>query len=165
MSLFFHQPKSVSRIGKNAIEGNMWMIAFQLQQFYNALPFLESLLKIIPGLYSAWLRLWGCRIGAKVNWTPGCQVVDRTLLEVGDRCLIGNMSYISGHAIKKKDDTYILFIKKVIIGNDCVISYSSTLSPGSVMGDRSFLEAGGVLYPNYKLNAGEKYERFQELSH
>src|SRR5690242_15747852 len=35
-----------------------WLAASHIQAFYDALPQLESLLRVIPGFYSMWLRLW-----------------------------------------------------------------------------------------------------------
>lgn len=162
--LFFDQPIGIGKLGKKAKGGNPWYIAYQLQKLYNSHLWLERSIKLIPGLYSAWLRLWGSKIGKKVNWVAGAQVLDRTHLIVGDRCLFGHQCCISSHAIKKQGDTYSIYVNNVTIGDDCVVSYLSTISPGVVMGNSSFLEAGGVLYPNKKLKEGEVYARFQELS-
>src|SRR5262245_52477786 len=45
-----------------------WLAAHHIQAFYDALPFLESLLRVIPGFYSMWLRMWGSQIGYGVEW-------------------------------------------------------------------------------------------------
>jgi hypothetical protein len=36
-----------------------WWGGHQLQLIYLAAPWLEGLLRLVPGVYSAWLRLWG----------------------------------------------------------------------------------------------------------
>src|SRR5689334_18141899 len=39
-----------------------WWGAHQIQLLFIALPQLEAILRLIPGCYSAWLRLWGSKI-------------------------------------------------------------------------------------------------------
>src|SRR5215813_15128228 len=46
-----------------------WWGAHQIQLIFIALPQLEAILRLIPGCYSMWLRLWGSRIGRGVYWT------------------------------------------------------------------------------------------------
>jgi hypothetical protein len=62
-----------------------WLAAHHVQAFYDALPYLESLLRVIPGFYSMWLRMWGSRIGYGVEWPVRMDVLDRNLIEVGNR--------------------------------------------------------------------------------
>ncbi len=153
----------VSRIGVKAESGSLWLVGHRLQELYETFEVLERFLRSIPGVYSLWLRLWGARIGKRVNWTAGCKIVDRPHLQIGDRSLIGNQAYITAHAIKKKQDRYQLFVKEVRIGSDVVVSYASTLAPGSVIGNRAFIEAGAVVYPNREIPEGKHHERFEEL--
>src|SRR6266498_3087906 len=67
-----------------------WWGAHQLQVIYIAVPQLEALLRLVPGLYSAWLRLWGARIGRRVYWTPLVDIGDRSLLDIGDGAIFGH---------------------------------------------------------------------------
>ena len=144
--------------------GNLWFISYQLQKNYEIFKFLEGILKIIPEAYSIWLRLWGAKIGKSVNWTTGCEIVDRPYLEIGDRTLIGNQTYISAHAIKKTDNKYLLYLKKPVIGSDVVTGFRATIGPGALIENKCFIDSGAAIYPNQKLSEGEKYERFEELS-
>src|SRR5262249_28318299 len=59
-----------------------WWGGHQFQVMYTAFPALEAALRLVPGAYSAWLRLWGSRIGRRVHWTPRVEITDRSLLEV-----------------------------------------------------------------------------------
>ncbi len=161
---FYPIDEGFASIGKKAKGGNLWLISNQLQFFYNGFSLPEVVLKMIPGAYSAWLRMWGSKIGKKITWTPNSTIVDRPYLVIGDRCLIGGESYISAHAIKKNEGAYTLYVKKVLIEDDCVISYHVTISPGVKMGKKSFVAAGGVLNPNVSLEEGESFARFQELT-
>ncbi len=142
------QPEGISYLGIKTEQGNSWWVAFHLQQIFNTFHFFEQALTLLPGFYSAWLRLWGSEVGKKVNWTPECRVVDRTHLLIGDRVLIGNHSYIAAHAIKKRGNKYLLYVKGVEIGDDVVLSYRVTLAPGAKVSSGSFVEAGKAVYPN-----------------
>jgi hypothetical protein len=62
-----------------------WLAAHHIQAFYDALPFLESLLRVFPGFYSLWLRMWGSRIGYGVEWPVRMDVLDRGLMDIGNR--------------------------------------------------------------------------------
>ncbi|MBS0383859.1 MAG: acyl transferase, partial [Proteobacteria bacterium] len=57
------------------------LAAHHIQAFYDALPQLESLLRVIPGFYSMWLRLWGSRVGYGVEWPVRMDVLDRNLMD------------------------------------------------------------------------------------
>src|SRR4030095_10140128 len=58
-----------------------WWGAHQMQVMYTAFPALDAALRLVPGVYSAWLRLWGSRIGRDVHWTPLVEITDRSMLE------------------------------------------------------------------------------------
>lgn len=155
VKMVWGQPEGISYLGTKTKEGNAWFVAFHLQQLFNTFHFFEQVLIIVPGAYSAWLRLWGSDIGSKINWTPECRVVDRTHLKIGNRVLIGNHSYIAAHAIKKRGDKYLLYVKGVEIGDDVVLSYRVTLAPGAKVSSGSFIEAGKAVYPNQKSENNE----------
>ncbi len=55
-----------------------WWAVLQLQNLFNRLPALDELLRLVPGLYSQWLRLWGARVGRLTYWAPGTLVLDRS---------------------------------------------------------------------------------------
>ena len=152
------------KIGKKSQSGSLWMVSYQLQHLYNSYAVFEKVLKTFPEAYSAWLRLWGAKVGEKNNWTSGCEVVDRPYLSIGDRCLVGNKAYLSAHVIKKSNGNYILYTKPLELGSDIVLSFFVTIGPGIKIEDECFVEAGGTLYPNYHLKKGETYARYQELS-
>jgi len=159
--IFRQKVEGTFHIGKRTPHGNIWFLYYQLQSVYAHFVIFERALKIFPGAYSSWLRLWGSKIGHAVNWTPECQIVDRGHLEIGDRVFIGNRSYLSAHVIKKSKDRYFLYVKRIQIGADTMISYQAHISPGVVIGSRVHLEPGAELYPNMRVADGEtfKYDR------
>src|SRR5580698_10538982 len=40
-----------------------WWATWYLQAVFNRLLWIEEIFRLVPGLYSAWLRLWGASIG------------------------------------------------------------------------------------------------------
>jgi acetyltransferase-like isoleucine patch superfamily enzyme len=130
-----------------------WWGSHQIQAIYIAIPSLEAILRLIPGAFSLWLRLWGAKIGRNVYWTPGLEIADRGLLEIGDRVVIGHQVGIYPHVIKPRKQDLMLYIKKVKIGNDVFLGAGSRLAPGVVIQDGSYLPVETDLYPNQQVKS------------
>lgn len=129
-----------------------WVICHQIQLIYIIVPFAEKLLMIVPGLYSLWLRLWGSKIGKKVYWTPGVEIVDRTHVEIGDYVFLGNKTYLSPHVVRRKSNKYLLYFKKVKIGSRSFIGAWSILGPGAQVEEGTYLPAGTHVHLKEKID-------------
>jgi acetyltransferase-like isoleucine patch superfamily enzyme len=136
---------------------NPWWISHQLQMSYMAYPFLESTLRLVPGLYSFWLNLWGSKIGSGVHWTPGVSVYDRSLLIIGDGVIIGERASFVSHVITPKNGEALLMIKKCIVDKGAFIGAGSVISPGCHIKEKSVVKAGTEFYPNC-IWSGDKLE-------
>src|SRR5207253_10465551 len=82
------RPRSLlknSRCSAGSREFLRWWYATQWQVMFNRFPALEEVLRMVPGLYSTWLRLWGAQVGGLVYWSPGVRVFDRPFLHIGSR--------------------------------------------------------------------------------
>src|SRR5437867_6203618 len=66
-----------------------WWLLFQLQGLFNRFPALEELLRLVPGLYSLWLPIWGAKIGRLTYWASGTLILDRPFLDIGDNIVFG----------------------------------------------------------------------------
>ena len=128
-----------------------WWGAHQIQVLYTAVPQLEALLRIIPGAYSAWLRLCGSRVGRQVYWTPNIEITDRSMLEIGDRVIFGHECKLLGHAIKPKGTTMTLFVRKIKIGNDVFVGAGSRIGLGAEIADGVFLPVLTDVFMNQKI--------------
>ncbi len=123
-------PTSDIAIGSNAFM--VWWLSSQWQALFNRLPWIEEGMRLVPGLYSLWLRLWGSRVGKLVYWTPGLRVLDRSLIHVGDRVAFGFGVNISPHIIMpNKERILVLRVAAVRIGEDSVVGGYSLLLAGS----------------------------------
>lgn len=125
---------------------NPWWTGHMLQYPFVAFPFLESILHFVPGLYTLWLRAWGSKIGKQVFWTPRTDVIDRNLIEVGDRTLVGHMSIMVSHMVETKSGVPNLVLKKIKIGSKCLIGADSQLGPGAVVPDGTKLKPKARLF-------------------
>jgi acetyltransferase-like isoleucine patch superfamily enzyme len=132
-------------------EYSPWWGSHQIQAIYIAIPALESVLRLIPGVFPCWLRLWGAKVGQNVYWTPGLEIADRGLIEIGDRVVIGHRVGMYSHVIKPRKQDLMLYVKKVKIGNDVFIGAGSHLGPGVVIADGTFLPSATNLYPNQQI--------------
>jgi len=138
--IFFPIKKSLSNLSERKY--SPWWGAHQIQVIYTAIPQLEAALRIVPGLYSAWLRLWGSRIGSQVYWTPNVEITDRHLLDIGARVVCGHKCKFLGHAIKPRGPEgreMALYTRTIKIGNDVFIGAGSRIGPGAMIADGIFL--------------------------
>ncbi|MBD2207573.1 acyl transferase [Calothrix sp. FACHB-1219] len=130
-------------------EYSPWWGSHQIQVIYITIPVFEAILRLIPGVFSCWLRLWGAKVGRDVYWTPGLEIADRGLMEIGDRVVMGHRVGIISHVIKPRKQNLMLYVKKVKIGNDAFVGAGSVLSPGVVISDGAFVPSATNLYPNH----------------
>jgi acetyltransferase-like isoleucine patch superfamily enzyme len=109
-------------------------------------------LRLVPSLFSLWLRLWGAKVGRGVYWTSKLEIGDRSLLDIGDGVIFGHGVGIYSHAIKPKKDNLMLYVKKVTIGDRAFISGGCRLGPGVEIKAGAYLPVTTDLYPNQKWN-------------
>ncbi|PSB05161.1 acyl transferase [Merismopedia glauca] len=146
--LFYPLKEGISYLeGKNYAP---WWGTHQIQLIYIAFPALETILRLIPGLFSLWLRLWGAKVGQGVYWTSRLEIGDRSLLEIGDRVVFGHGIGIYSHAVKPKKDNLMLYAKRVKIGDGAFISAGCRLGPGVEIPAGAYVPVTTDLYPNQK---------------
>jgi hypothetical protein len=143
IALFFSFEFGKTQIGSKQMT-SVWMISYNIQLLYSIFPRLEKALLIVPGLYSAWLRLWGAQIGQGVFWTPGVEVVDRPLISVGRFAILGQNTYLSSHTIIKRDTKTFLFLRPISVGEHAVIGAFSVLTAGAKIKDNETVKGGSI---------------------
>ncbi len=146
------------RYGPATITFRLWWFCAQCQLLFNRLPILEECLRVVPGLYSAWIRLWGSRVGSLVYWAPGVVVFDRQLLRIGHRVAFGGRAHITPHYMAKDDDGCIeLCIAPITIGDDALVGGLSLVPAGAT------IEPGGVTRVRGVVKPFEVYGRTSEV--
>lgn len=136
-------------------EYSPWWGSYQFQLIYITFPCLESLLRLIPGAFSVWLRLWGSQIGRNVIWTPALQVSDRGFLQVGDRVIFGHSVGLYCHIIKPKRNNLMLYLRSIKIGRDTFVGAGSRLAAGAEIEAGSYLPILTDVYPNRRRHTQE----------
>jgi hypothetical protein len=117
-------------VGSKAFFG--WWTLFQLQIVFCRLPALEEILRLIPGIYSLWLRLWGSQIGRLTYWSAGTTITDRSFLGVGDDVVFGAGVRLNAHVLAKdKEGRMELLLATVRIGDRAIIGGYSLLTAGT----------------------------------
>ncbi len=124
-----------------------WWAGHQIQMLFISIPSLEAILRIIPGLFSLWLRCWGSKVGKRVYWTPGSVHYDRNLLRIGNGVIFGERSTTVCHVITPKDGKGLLRIKFVEIEDYAFIGAGCVLSPGVIVESGVMIKAGTDVYP------------------
>jgi hypothetical protein len=110
----------------------VWWTLFQLQVVFCRFPALEEILRLVPGLYSQWLRLWGARIGRLTYWSAGTLITDRSFLSIGDDVVFGAGVRLNAHVLaKNKDGQMELLLATVKIGDRVMIGGYSLLTAGT----------------------------------
>ena len=143
-SLFFPVEEGEFDLSKKTY--NPWWTSHMLQFPFIAVPWLESLIHFVPGLYTIWIRAWGSKVGRKVYWTPRTEIVDRNLVEIGDSTLVGHMTFMASHLVETRSGVPKLVIKKVRIGSNCLIAADAQLGPGATLEDGTKLKPKARLY-------------------
>ena len=108
----------------------VWWLTFCCQIIYLRLPFLEEFIRIIPGLYSMWLRIfWGAKIGRFTFWAPGTRLLERNFLNIGDNVIFAADTRINAHVQTNSK----LLIAPVTIEDNVVVGAYSLLTCGTVL--------------------------------
>jgi len=110
----------------------VWWALLNLQVVFCRCPWLEECLRLVPKLYSAWLRLWGSRIGRYVYWSAGVTILDRSFLDVGDAVVFGAGVKLNPHVVARNGQGEIqLALAPVQIGDQAMVGGYSILTAGT----------------------------------
>jgi acetyltransferase-like isoleucine patch superfamily enzyme len=127
-----------------------WWGSHQIQLIFIAFPILERVLRLIPGVYSSWLRLWGANIGRRVYWTPHVEILDRDLVEVGHEVIFGHLVKVASHVVTPRKGGLVLFVRPVVVKDQSFVGAGTVLGPGTQIQANSYIPAGSE-YFNGKL--------------
>lgn len=137
-----------------------WWYASQWQVVFNRLPWLEELLRLAPGAYSLWMRLWGARIGRLVYWSPGVTVFDRSFLDVGDQAVIGAGTTLCPHFLARSATGMTeLVLAPIVVGRDALVGGMSLLPAGVEVDAGEQTPGGRPLPPFVHLSQGRRVRK------
>ena len=152
--------EGVSVIGKKF---SPWLAAHHIQAFYDALPYLESLLRVIPGFYSMWLRLWGSRVGYGVEWAVNVSIRDRNLMDIGNRVVFSHGVELVAHVRRKMEaGGSRVLVRNVRIGSYAFLGAGVSVSAGAVVPSNAQVPALRVICANETFGDAVRHPRPEE---
>jgi hypothetical protein len=134
-----------------------WWATAQCQMIFCRMPVLEEWLRMVPGLYSLWLRLWGARIGRLTFWSPELRVLDRSWLVVGDHVVFGAGVRLNAHVIAVQDGRRVLHLAPITIGSGSHVGGYALLTAGTTIGEREEVHAFALCPPFSQWRAGRRH--------
>ena len=112
---------------------------------------LLNLFKLLP-VRMLFLRLAGLKAG-KTALLPGTEVIyDPYLTEIGEQTLIGSYAKVTAHIVENK-----LIMKRVQVGNNCLIGADSFIMPGAVIEDGAVVGAKSLVLKDQVIGKGKVY--------
>jgi acetyltransferase-like isoleucine patch superfamily enzyme len=123
-------PGTHVRVGTHAFFA--WWAMANLQMLFSRIPAIEEALRLVPGLYSTWLRLWGARIGRLTYWGAGLRILDRSFLHIGDDVIFGAAVRLNPHVLARNEQGELeLILAPIVIGDRSVVGGYSLLTAGT----------------------------------
>ena len=136
----------------------VWYYSAQFQVLYLRFGFLEEILRIVPIVYSIWLRFWGAKIGKLVYWAPAVKIMDRAHLEIGDQVLVGYGVGFTSHHIKSVNGKMELLVTAPKVEAKATLGGLSGLTPGSRVCAGELLPTTMRLSPFYIWKNGRRHK-------
>ena len=107
----------------------------------------------MPPIKTLFLKMIGCKVGKNVVLGGGEWIFDPCVTEIGDNTTIGVRCIVLGHIGEEGH----LIIKKVKIGNTCLIGSDSFIMPGANIEDNVILGAKSLVLKDQILKKGKIY--------
>jgi len=134
-----------------------WWLLTQLQMPFNRVGLLEELLRLVPGLYSLWLNLWGSRVSLMTFWTRDVLISERYLLTIEPGVIFASQTGITAHLVNPDADGELrLVVAPVVVEQGAVLGIRSGLGPGCRVFAGELLPAGRMLPPHTGWQHGRK---------
>lgn len=136
-----------------------WWLLTQLQMPFNRVPFLEELLRLVPGLYSAWLNLWGAKVSVMTFWARDVLISERYLLTIEPAVTVASQVGITAHVVTPDARGDLrLIVAPVVVERGAMLGIRSGLGPGCRVFAGELLPAGRMLPPNSGWRNGRKFK-------
>ncbi|MFP5457235.1 MAG: hypothetical protein ACLGG7_00745 [Bacteriovoracia bacterium] len=145
-------------------ESYLWWALTQLQVPFMRFPVLEEVLRMVPGCYSGWLRLWGGKVGKYVYWSAKVLVADRPFVDIGERVVFGYGAKVTAHLLSQKRKQPKLVFGIPVIGDRAIIGSLAIVGPGARVEDDETLRATEALAPFHVLRKNQIFQPDGSLS-
>lgn len=126
----------------------VWWFLTQWQMVFNRLPWLEEVLRLVPGLYPLWIGLWGGRLSQFAYVSPGVRITDRYLVDVGRGAILGMKCTLAGHiAVRDDSGSFVVLIGTPTVEAEAIVGGEAGLGPGATLRAGHMLPAGRRVAP------------------
>jgi len=143
----------------------VWWALLSLQVIFCRFPALEEALRLVPGLYGLWLRLWGARVGEFIYWGAGLKILDRSFVRIGNGVIFGAGVRLNPHVLaRNKNGDLELILATVTIGNQALIGGYSLLTAGTEIGAGECTKARLLSSPFSKWKNGTRTDKMDTVS-
>ena len=135
----------------------VWWFVLNLQMLFCRFSALEEVLRVVPGCYSMWLRVWGAKVGRLTYWAAGVRVLDRQALAIGNDVTFGAGSRLASHVMLADDQGRLtLVLAPIKIGDRVTVGGYSLLTAGSEIAADQCTRAFLILPPMNRLENGRR---------
>lgn len=139
------------RLNQDMAAYRVWWVLTQWQILFNRVPWLEDLLRLVPGFYALWIWLWGGSISPFAYVGPGVLITDRYAVRVGRGAVLGMKGTLAGHLVLRDE-----------AGRWLVLAAAPIVEPEAILGGEAKLGPGAVLRSGHMLPTGRRVGPFDE---
>lgn len=126
----------------------VWWVLTQWQILFNRLPWLEELLRLVPGLYALWIGLWGGHLSARAYVAAGATITDRHAVRVEQGAILGMKSVLLGHLVTRTDaGRWLVLAAAPVVESEAILGGEARLGPGAILHARQMLPVGRHIRP------------------
>lgn len=126
----------------------VWWVLTQWQILFNRLPWLEELLRLVPGVYALWIGLWGGHLSPRAYVGPGVLITDRHAVRVGHGAILGMKAILIGHLVMRNDaGQWLVLAATPIVEAEAILGGGTRLGPGAILRAGEVLPAGRFVRP------------------
>lgn len=146
MIIAFGRPEG--RLTQDMSAYRVWWVLTQWQILFNRLPWLEELIRLVPGLYAPWIWLWGGHLSARAYVGPRVLITDRHAVRVGHGAILGMKSILAGHLVLRNEEgRWLVLTAAPIVESEAIMGGDARLGPGAVLRSGQTLPAGRFVRP------------------
>lgn len=158
MLMLFGRPHG--RFTQNTSAYRVWWVLTQWQILFNRLPWLEELLRLVPGLYALWIALWGGSLSPFAYIGPRVLITDRHAVRVERGAVLGMQSILAGHlVIRDENGRWLVLAAAPIVEPEAIVGGDARLGPGAI------LRAGHMLPTGRHINPFDEWPRRKKNAH
>jgi acetyltransferase-like isoleucine patch superfamily enzyme len=110
-----------------------------------------------------WLRRWGSRVGYGVEWSVNVSILDRNLMDIGNRVVFARQVELAAHVRRKTEGGGSrVLVRPVRIGSYVFLGAGCRIGPGASIPANAQIPALAVVDVNEVFGEGERHPAPEE---